>query len=373
MPFVERLARAGLVQTGECVMPSFTNPNNMSIATGVPTKVHGICGNTFFDPASGSEVLMNDPQFLRAPTIFESFEQVGARTAIVTAKDKLRRLLGHRLRQSVCFSAEKADIANKADNGIDHALDFVGHPLPSVYSADLSEFVMAAGVRLLETTRPDLMYLSLTDFIQHKYAPGTPEANDFYAMLDAYLARLDAHGAVIVVTGDHGMTAKHGPDGKPQVVYLQEWLNLRFGQGSGNVVLPITDPYTRHHGALGSFATIYLNGRSPGDVADELREVPGVAEVLTQHVACDRFALPPDRIGDLVVVSDHDFVLGRSPADHDMSHLDRPLRSHGGLTEQRVPFIVNRPTTIPEGHQLRNLDSFWVGLNHVEHAGVAGY
>ena len=51
-------------------------------------------------------------------------------------------------------------------------------PLPSVYSAALSEFVFAAGVALLERERPDLMYLSTTDYVQHKAAPGTPVAND---------------------------------------------------------------------------------------------------------------------------------------------------------------------------------------------------
>lgn len=366
MPFVESLLGSGSVLTADCLMPSFTNPNNMSIATGVPTGVHGICGNTFFDGVAGTEVLMNDPQFLRAPTIFATFERAGARIAIVTAKDKLRRLLGHDLHGSVCFSAEKADTATAQDNGVTDVLSLVGRPLPSVYSADLSEFVMSAGVRLLETSRPDLMYLTLTDFIQHKYAPGTPEANDFYAMLDTYLAQLDSLGAMLVVTADHGMNAKHAADNRPQITYLQQWLDGNIGERAGHVVLPITDPYTRHHGSLGSFALVYLNGDGHRDVADRLAGITGVAEVLTRAEATERFSLPPDRIGDLVVIADRHFVLGTSPDRHDLSQLDLPLRSHGGLTEQRVPFIVNRRVALPEDHQLRNLDAFWVGLNHVE-------
>lgn len=366
MPFVESLLGSGSVLAADCVMPSFTNPNNMSIATGAPTGVHGICGNTFLDSGIGAEVLMNDPRFLRAVTIFAAFERAGASIAIVTAKDKLRRLLGHDLQSGICFSAEKADTVTAQDNGITDVLSLVGRPLPSVYSADLSEFVMAAGVRLLETSRPDLMYLTLTDFIQHKYAPGTPTADDFYAMLDTYLAKLDSLGAVLVVTADHGMNAKHSTDGRPQIVYLQEWLDGNIGERAGRVVLPVTDPYTRHHGSLGSFALVYLDGDGHQEIRRRLADIPGVAEVLTRAEATERFSLPPDRIGDLVVIADRHFVLGTSPDQHDLSQLDRPLRSHGGLTEQRVPFIVNRPVSVPEDYRLRNLDAFWVALNRVE-------
>ena len=64
--------------------------------------------------------------------------------------------------------------------------------MPDVYSAELSEFVFAAGVRLIETRKPDFLYLSTTDYVQHKHAPGDPDANRFYAMLDGYLAAIVA-------------------------------------------------------------------------------------------------------------------------------------------------------------------------------------
>ena len=162
------------------MVPSFTNPNNLSIVTGAPPSVHGICGNYFYDVEADREVMMNDPAYLRAPTLLAAFADAGATVAVVTAKDKLRTMLGHQLK-GICFSAEKADKATLADSGIDRVLELVGKPVPSVYSADLSEFVFAAGVKLLETRRPDLMYLSTTDYVQHKCAPGTPEANDFYS------------------------------------------------------------------------------------------------------------------------------------------------------------------------------------------------
>lgn len=363
MPFLERMLRTGSDLRADCTMPSFTNPNNLSIATGVPPSVHGICGNYFYDTVSGTEVMMNDPELLRAPTLFAAFSQQGAKVAVVTAKDKLRRLLGSGLVDGICFSAEKADQATEEENGIGKVLARTGMDLPSVYSAELSELVMAAGTDILDKERPDLVYLSLTDYIQHKHAPGSPVANDFYAMLDQYFERIDALGAVLVVTADHGMNAKADGAGTAQVVHLQDVLDARLEPGSARVVLPITDPYTVHHGALGSYATVHLpEGADTAALAAHLAALEGVEVVLTREEACARFELPADRIGDLVVIAERNTVLGTTPARHDISGFTEPLRSHGGLTEQKVPFLVNAPIAgLPEGHRLRNFDAYWVG------------
>lgn len=368
MPYVASLHEQGTHLIAECAMPSFTNPNNVSIATGVPPRAHGIPGNYFYDPEQGAEVMMNDPRFLQVPTIFAAFENAGVDVAVVTAKDKLRRLLGAGLQKGICFSAERADATTVEDNGITDVLDLVGMPLPSVYSAELSELVLAAGVRLLRERGPRLVYLSLTDYIQHKYAPGTTQADAFYAMLDRYFAELDATGAILVITADHGMNAKTTPDGKPQIVYLQEQLDDWLGPGRTRVVLPITDPYTVHHGALGSFAFLHVDAdvddATRDSIAARIAGLPGVAEVVERSEACRRFELPYERIGDFAVIADKHVVLGTSADRHDLSTLDRPLRSHGGLTEQRVPMIVNRKVTVPEGHRLRNFDAFWLALNY---------
>ena len=364
-PFLGRLlAGAGTCFMADCVMPSFTNPNNLSIVTGVPPAVHGISGNYFFDPERGEEVMMNDPRYLRVGTILAAFADAGAKVAVITAKDKLRKLLGHRMK-GICFSSEKADQVSLADNGIEHVLDRVGMPLPSVYSAALSEFVFVAGVKLMERERPDLMYLSTTDYIQHKAAPGTPMANDFYAMMDRNLARLDALGATLVLTADHGMNAKHGDDGKPNVIYLQDTLDAWLGKDKARVILPITDPYVVHHGALGSFALAYLPAAvGPLAVAERIAALPGIDRVLGRAEAAAKFELPADRIGDLVVVSQQDTVIGTSRARHDLSGLDVPLRSHGGTSEQKVPLLVNRGVAKqPETRRWRNFDAFDLGLN----------
>jgi phosphonoacetate hydrolase len=154
----------------DCVMPSFTNPNNLSIVTGVPPSVHGICGNFFFDPERGEEVMMNDPRYLRVGTILAAFSDAGAKVAVITAKDKLRKLLGHKM-QGICFSSEKADQVTLAENGIENVLERVGMPVPSVYSAALSEFIFVAGVKLMERERPDLMYL-----VDHRLHPAQGRA-----------------------------------------------------------------------------------------------------------------------------------------------------------------------------------------------------
>jgi phosphonoacetate hydrolase len=366
VPFLASLRDRGTCLTADCVVPSFTNPNNLSIVTGVPPSVHGICGNYFWDRDAGAEVMMNDPKYLRAPTILAALADAGRKVAVVTAKDKLRALLGHRM-TGICFSSEKAAEATRAANGIDGVPALVGMDVPSVYSAALSEFVFAAGVKLMQRERPDVMYLSTTDYVQHKAAPGTAAANDFYAMMDGYLAALDAMGATIVVTADHGMNAKTDAFGRPNIVFLQDVLDRRFGAGSTRVILPITDPYVVHHGALGSFATVYLSGpASLAGATAAIAALPGIESVLSRANACARFELPEDRVGDLVVVSERLTVLGTSRDRHDLSGLDVPLRSHGGVSEQQVPLIANRAApALPAGRRWRNFDAFDLALNHL--------
>lgn len=363
-PFLGRLLKAGSALKGDCVIPSFTNPNNLSIVTGTPPSVHGICGNFFYDRDADAEVMMNDSKYLRTETILAAFSRQGAKVAVVTAKDKLRKLLGHGVVNGICFSSEKADQCTMAENGIENVLDLVGMPVPSVYSADLSEFVFAAGVRLMEVHRPDLIYLSTTDYIQHKFAPGTDGANRFYAMMDRYLQKMDALGAVLAITADHGMNAKTRADGSPNVIYLQDEIDAWMGPGKARVILPITDPYVVHHGALGSFATIYTDDQHRAMIAERISQMEGIEVVLSNSEACARFELPPDRVGDLVVVSSKHVVLGSSASKHDLSGLDVPLRSHGGISEQVVPLIFNRPVSDLPERRLRNFDIFTIALNH---------
>lgn len=373
MPNLKRIIAKGENRRGHSVIPSFTNPNNLSIVTGRPPEVHGICGNYLIDPATGQETMMNDPKWLRAPTIFEAFQKAGAKIAMVTAKDKLRLLLGKGLvfdGTAVAFSSEKAEKVNLKDNGIEDVCAMVGMGVPDVYSAELSEFVFAAGVKLLTSMKPDLMYLSTTDYVQHKYAPGSAGANSFYAMMDKYLGELDAGGAIIVIVADHGMKDKHLANGEPDVLYLQDVLDAKFGAGKTKVILPITDPYVVHHGALGSFATVYAYGPDVAEIMAVIKAQDGIDAVLNKKDGCARFELPEDRMGDIIVVSGGpkgSKVIGTSRDKHDLSGLNEPLRSHGGLTEQEIPVIANRKfKNTPAA--LRNFDAFALGCNNIVEA-----
>ena len=364
MPTLKRMRAEGTDRLAHSVVPSFTNPNNLSIATGRPPVVHGICGNYLIDPETGEEVMMNDVRFLRAPTVFKAFYDAGARVAVVTAKDKLRALLGAGLEfhddRAKCFSAEKSETSTQKEHGQAKASKWLGMAQPEVYSAELSEFVFAAGVKLLKEWAPDLMYLTTTDYVQHKYSPDQAEAKAFYEMFDRYLTELDSLGAAIVVTADHGMKPKHYADGSPSVIYVQDLMDEWLGEGAARVILPITDPYVVHHGALGSFATAYLpEGADIADISARLLGYDAITHVLTNAEAVARFELPSDRIGDIVMVSGENICIGTSEHRHNLAALNEPLRSHGGLTEQEVPFICNRVLPLPERPVLRNFDAFF--------------
>ncbi len=337
MPSVAGMAAKGASGVARSVIPSFTNPNNIAMATGVPPNINGICGNYYYDAVTGEEVMMNDPKYLRCPTIFAAFADAGVRVAVVTTKDKLRRLLGAGLK-GICVSVEEA---GKPGGDTWHIAEKIGRPAPGIYDPEISVYCIAAGVRLIETENIQLAYLTTTDFVQHKHKPGSMEANAFYARIDLFIGCLDRLGAIVAITADHGMNDKVNHDGSPKVQFL-ETLLADAGFPEARVILPITDPYVVHHGALGSYATVYLGNDGVQKAHELLEKVPGVELVLNRHDAAERFQLPDDRIGDLVVLADESTTLGRRPSWHDLSVVESGLRSHGGLHEQRVPFIFNR-------------------------------
>lgn len=312
---------------------------------------------------------MNDPQYLRAPTIFEKFYQEGFKVAVITAKDKLRTLLGNGLKfddnRAICFSSEKSNQATINHNGIDNINDWLGMPVPDVYSQGLSEFVMAAGVKILKEFKPDIMYLSTTDFIQHKYEPGHEIANKFYQMFDNYIGQLNETDISLVITADHGMKAKTNDTGEPNAIFLEDYLQEKFPQENFKVILPITDPYVVHHGSLGSFAMVYVENQSIiSNVIDEIKKIPEIEEVLNKQDACKTYHLPEDRSGDIICMSSESFTIGSSLDKHDLSSLKEPLRSHGGLHEREVPFIINsKKSNLSDQGQLYNYDAFYYAIH----------
>ena len=348
IPNVARFLETGFGAVADGDVPSFTCPNNMSIATGSPQSVHGISGNFYLDRETGEAVVMTGPELLRSRPIMAEFSRQGARVASITAKDKLRRQLGKDMdlsRGSVSFSAECADQRAPEETGIEDALRLTGMPKPDIYSPELSLFVLEAGIQLLAERRPDILYLSLTDYIQHKYAPGEPEADRYYRAMDEKFGRLHDLGAVVALTADHGMNDKASADGSPRVIWLQDVLDARFGKGVSTVICPITDRFVAHHGALGGFVRVYCHGSlEPDDVIRLVRGLDGIEGVYDRATAVRRFDLPFDREGDVVVISRADTCIGAAVAAHDLSGLaGHRLRTHGGISEARVPFILNYP------------------------------
>lgn len=343
MPNLKKMIVAGFRGSVRGVLPSFTNVNNTSIVTGVRPSVHGICGNYFYDELLDEEVMMNSAAYLRADTILAAAADSGRKVAVVTAKDKLREILSFKMK-GIAFSAEKAKSAQMSSHGIDNVEQVVGYETPEIYSAEASLFVLRAGVALIREEMADFLYLSLTDYMQHTYAPEQPESLDFYEAMDSEIGKLLDLGAVIGITPDHGMNAKIGETGEPRVLYLEEKLDEHFGPGLFRVICPITDPYVKHHGALGSYVVVHVRDKS---IVEKVRvwllELPGVTEVYDRARACRNLEQPEDRIGDLVVLSGKDVVLGRRPAYHDLSALDGTLRSHGGRYEEMVSMILSHP------------------------------
>lgn len=348
VPNIAAFMRDGFAAVAQGTMPSFTCPNNMSIITGTPSSRHGISGNYYLDTATGEPVVMTGPELLRGDTILAKFADAGARVVSITAKDKLRKQLGKGLdvRQGhVSFSSEFAARCTLAENGIENVLGFVGMAQPDMYSMELSLLVLEAGIRLLEQRRPDLLYLSLTDWVQHKYAPHESEARRFYAQLDSCFGRLAALDATVGLIADHGMNDKSNARGEPNVIWLQDLLDAKFGPGDTKVICPITDAFVAHHGALGGFVRVWCRGKAtPQQIIDTIAGLPGIEAALDKASACRMFDMPPDREGDVAVVARADTCIGASQKDHDLRGLQgHRLRTHGGTSEAKVPFILNRP------------------------------
>lgn len=367
MPNLARMLETGHRSLVRGALPSFTNVNNSAVVTGCPPSQTGIGGNYIIDPETGQEVMTNSSKFLRLETILAAAANAGRKVAMVTAKDKLRELLSKNM-TGIAFSTERADELSLKVNGIDDIISHVG-PKPEIYSGDASLYVLKAGVYLIEAGLADFCYLTLTDYMQHKYAPEAIESLEFYRGIDDEIGRLLSLGCIVAATADHGMNAKCDADGNPNVVYLETELTKKFGDGF-TVICPITDPYVKHHGALGSAVTVYLPVSADQNIiANWVLNLKGIAEVHTRETAANKLELPADRIGDLFVLSNRDYVIGRTPAHHDLAQLAGQLRSHGGRYEEMVPMVLSHGLNdlyyIKSQGDPRNFDIFDFACNGV--------
>jgi phosphonoacetate hydrolase len=340
-------------------VPTVTNVNNMSIVTGVSAAVHGISGNHYLAP-DGHETQLTDPSALRAETILAAAARAGIGVLAVSAKDKLRALLGAGGVPSI--SAERAH--EQTVGGLDGMMgtEIVGRGNPGIYDPALSAYALDLALAIAPRVRARLVYCSLTDFVQHKAPPGHELVDGYCVALDERVGWALADGWIVGMVADHGMNAKTTMDGSPNVRYLADILDAA-GVVGARVLLPITDPYVVHHGALGSIAFVYVSSSEIARAGAALAGVSGIEAVLHRAPAARVFELPEDRIGDLVVCADAATVLGLRATQHDLTGVRNGLRSHGGLHEQDVPLVVCHPLLRGDSRELRNADLFDLLLN----------
>lgn len=368
IPNLERMMREGFYQVADAAMPTFTNPNNIAIVSGAPPSVTGVAGNYYLDKASGREIMVLDGHQMKADTILGRLSHEGARVAIVTAKDKLLRALARDC-SGIAASAEFPETAVEQIGPIGAT-----NTAPDKYSAELSLFVLDAGIALMQQHASDLIYLSLSDYVQHKHAPDTPEALAFMRAVDERVGKLLELGAVVGIVADHGMHDMTSPDGAARVVYVQDEIEREFGNGSARVICPITDPFTRHHASLGGFVRVYI--MQPDIDANAVRafvaNLDGIKSALTGPEACETYQLPEEGEADIVLDAEPGYALGAKAAEHDISQLaGQRLRSHGGTSEQPVPFILSHPlnaiySSRSAAGELRNYDIFDYAINGVK-------
>jgi phosphonoacetate hydrolase len=318
----------------------------VSIACGAPPAEHGITGNFYFDPETGTGDYMEDQAFVLVPTVLERARDRGVRSALLTSKEKTVRLLGR-----------GADIAVAAENPPPAMRERYGPP-PNIYSAEINHWLWRVAVDLLRQ-EPDLglLYVHTTDFPMHAWGPEDERSQEHLRTLDALIGEAleVAPDVRFLATADHAMNRKR-----------RCWdLGRACAERDAPVRIAISaekDRYVRHHRTFGGTAYVWLH--APGDrdrVTAAIRGLDGVEEVLDRSDAAARLRLHPDRIGDLVVLGDVDTVFG-DLEDGSMESLPDDYRSHGSLHELEVPLY-----TFNQRQDGPSLDSYAANLDLTRH------
>jgi len=332
-PNLDRMAAEGSFQIGQSVIPSVTNVNNVSIITGKPPSVHGITSNYYLDHTTGRESYMESAEYVLCPTVLQRARAQGMSTALLTAKQKLLRLLDTGADYSL--SAEKPDKQMIREIG----------PAQDIYSPDINPWLFRALRLVLQERNPDVAYCSTTDGMMHKYAPDQEESIRHIQALDSILGEIidDNTDREVYLTADHGMSAKS------RGVDLEKALR---SEGIEARAIPIIkDRYVAHHQNLGGASYIYLQDESLGEEAlGILQSCVGVEAAYHCEAAARRFDLMADRIGDLFVLGDQQTVFGQ----FETVEVPVAVRSHGSLHESAVPIIMYGSRTEHTYH--RNFD-----------------
>lgn len=329
-PNLDEMARIGVAVECDAMVPTVTNVNASSILTGKFPEVHGISSNWYYDRVTGEEVYMDSWRFLRCRTLLQKAADRGAKTLLLTVKDKLRRLIAEGAGDS--YSVEKPD---------PKLVEGLGAP-PSIYSSEASPWLLKAVEREVARGTYDVIYVQTTDYIPHKYPPESEEAERCMEMMDEQIGRILEHGVHLGITADHGMGEKRVNLDLAELL-KEQGLEARF-------IAAIRDEHVTHHSNLGGAAYLYLP-RGVERAVEVLRDAEGVEEVLRREEAAALFRLPRDRIGDLLVLAEKEYTFGLGGQG---AYTDVALRSHGSLHERRVPLILNREMEL--GGEVQNKD-----------------
>ena len=333
-PNLSAIAQRGFRVDGRGMTPSVTNVNNVSLVTGSYPESHGITSNYLLDRQLGEEFYMESGEFLRAETMFQRATAAGLRSLLVTAKDKLRRLL-----------SDGATVSISSEEPPGWVVGGVGEP-PPIYSLEVNRWVLDAGRYAMSREHFDLVYLTTTDYAMHTYGPGHAESARHVGLLDEGIGAIveQSPDSRILITADHGMSDK------TRMLHLPGEL-ARYSIGARAIPV-IKDKYVVHHSNLGG--SIYVHLDDSGDMnsaLDALRNLDGVDDALPVEEAAQRFRLMPERMGDILVLADSTTVFG-DPAEVTMP---QGLRSHGSAYETTVPIIGRGPGLDPSRFH-RNMD-----------------
>ena len=316
----ENWQTAGFYHHANAVIPSVTNVNNVSIATGTFPETHGITTNYHVDRATGKGEFIEDNRFLLAPTLFEvaKASKFADKTALFVTKKKLLRML-----------ETGTDIAVAAEDPPPEYLQTVG-PTEPIYSVEINWWLLRAARETLRTHDPELVYCSTTDWVQHKYAPDADLSQQHLAELDRIIGDIidDEPEREIYITADHGMLEKTTALDPGRVL---------TDQGIPASAIPIIkDRYVAHHGNLGGAAYVFLKNQADTSKAIQtLLNTPGVEEAYSADDAACTFRLHRERIGDIFVLADKTTTFGELETAVEST----AVRSHGSRHESYVPII----------------------------------
>lgn len=316
-PNLRELSGKGFMTLGRAMMPTVTNVNNVSLLTASYPESHGITSNYRLDRTDGREVYMESADYILSETLFQRARRMGATSLLVTAKDKLRTLLGR-----------DANLALSAEEPLDWVVEAIGEP-PDIYSLEVNGWVIRAARFILSRRPADLVYIATTDYAMHTYPPESAESQQHMTILDEAIGELVAAlpEAQVLITADHGMSSK------TRMIDLEAAL-AKHGI-KARAVPVIKDRYVVHHSNLGGSIFVYLDDGSLDEALDILRGIAGVDDALSGDEAAVRFRLHRQHIGDIMVLGAQDVVFG----DSTKVTMPANLRSHGSLYEERVPII----------------------------------